>query len=78
MAVLDPGISTGITDLFQVLSANPGCHGFLYSHVIPIVTDILTSTSDALPLGLVAVRHVTCMMGYHAHVMSNMCVVCYM
>lgn len=52
----DPGISSCVQELFEALSVNPGCHASLHAHVLPIATDILTSSSAHLPLGLVAVR----------------------
>ena len=51
----DPGISSCVEELFEVLSFNTGCHASLHSSIVPMALEILTSVPSQLPLGLVAV-----------------------
>ena len=50
-----------LEELFQVLADNDGCRPLLQQKMAATAVDILTSAETQIPLGLVAVSHVTTM-----------------
>ncbi len=55
----DPSVSMPVEELFQSLSQNRGCHGYLQTRFLPTAIEILGSREDQMPLGLVPVSTCT-------------------